>query len=165
LRSTIDEAPRYVVLSTPKLPRPCKVHIYSSAPCSRTLIANVHPSWSTKFHAHTKRVKIVVQWIFRFIHLDSRLEDNRSAPNDSKHSLTSAWSRFLDKCISSYLGVFRNFWNVPLFQKSIINIDVVISSYILMLRNEHMRLGLSTSTSSPFSLSPGLPCSAGIVYY
>jgi hypothetical protein len=35
LSSTDNEAPRYVVLSTPLLPRPCKVHIPPSTPCSQ----------------------------------------------------------------------------------------------------------------------------------
>jgi hypothetical protein len=45
-----------VVFSTPLLPRPCQVQIFSSTPYFQTPSAYVSPSMSaTKFHTHTEQ--------------------------------------------------------------------------------------------------------------
>jgi len=52
--STNHLAPRYAVSSSPPLPRPSLVHIFSSTPCSQTPSASFPPAMSaTKFHTHT----------------------------------------------------------------------------------------------------------------
>ena len=54
VRSTNHSAPRYAVSSTPPLPRPSSVQIFSSTPCSQTPSASFPPAMSaTKFHTHT----------------------------------------------------------------------------------------------------------------
>jgi len=54
--STDHKTPRYVVFSTPLLPRSSQAQIFSSTPYSHTPSAYVPPSvCETKFHAHTKQ--------------------------------------------------------------------------------------------------------------
>jgi len=54
VRSKNHSAPRYAVSLIPPLPRPFKVQIFSSTPCSQTPSASFPPAMSaTKFHTHT----------------------------------------------------------------------------------------------------------------
>jgi len=54
--STDNQAPNYVVFSTPLLPRPSQAQIFSSAPYSQTPSTYVPPSTSViKFNTHTKQ--------------------------------------------------------------------------------------------------------------
>jgi len=56
MRSTNHLAPRYAISSSPPLPRPSWVQIFSSTPCSQTPSASFPPTMSTtKFHTHTKQ--------------------------------------------------------------------------------------------------------------
>jgi hypothetical protein len=55
--STDHKAPRYVVFSTPLLPRPSLAQISSTAPYSRTPSADVPPlMWQSKFHIYKKQL-------------------------------------------------------------------------------------------------------------
>ena len=62
--STNHLAPRYAIFFIPPLPRPSKVQIFSSTPCSQTPSASFPPAMSaTKFHTHTKQpISIYVTW-------------------------------------------------------------------------------------------------------
>jgi hypothetical protein len=59
MTTTDHKAPRYVVISTPLLPRPSQALMSSSAPYSPTLPAYILPSmWETKFHTHIEQMYI-----------------------------------------------------------------------------------------------------------
>ena len=56
VRNTSHFAPRYAISSTPPLPRPSYIQIFSSTPCSQTPSSSFTPAVSTtKFHTYTKQ--------------------------------------------------------------------------------------------------------------
>jgi hypothetical protein len=68
-------------------------------------------------HPHTTRGKITVLYVWIFIYLDSKLEDKRCTPNDSKLSLISICSLFLPEYNFELLLLFPNMWTVPPLQR------------------------------------------------
>jgi len=94
------------------LPHPSKAQIFSSAPSFQTLSAYVPPSmWATKFRTHTKLTKLTfcVSWSLHLWIAKWKTKD--SAPNDSRHSLTSICSRFLCKYNFDSFGFFARYLN------------------------------------------------------
>ena len=92
--STNHLAPPYAISSIPPLPRPSSVQIFSSTPCSLTPSASFPPAMSTtKFHTHTKQQGKLCFYISSSLNFSiATWKTKYSAPNDSKHFLTSICS-------------------------------------------------------------------------
>jgi hypothetical protein len=96
IRRTDHWAPHYVVFSTPLLPRPSRVYIFSSATYCQTPSAYVSPSmWATSFHAHTKQQAKYSSVCFNIYTFGQQDRGQKIAATDSKQSLISIWSLFL----------------------------------------------------------------------
>ena len=124
-------------------PRPSKAHIFPSAPHSQTPSACFsHHVRDQVSHPYKGACKIIVLYMLHFKFLDSKLEGKKkSAPNDSKNSLTSLNLLLISSCVEFLFVKF-----VPKYLNSfaiskvlfIISVHIVTSSCILMSRHDHV---------------------------